>query len=44
MQWLAAPSGKRGRQHTFSDACIQFCLSIKCLFGFLLKVGVWKPV
>ena len=33
MQWLAAPSGKRGRRQTFSDAAIQFCLSIKCLFG-----------
>lgn len=32
MQWLAAPSGKRGRSPTFSDAAIQFCLSIKCLF------------
>ena len=37
MQWLAAPSGKRGRQHIFSDACIQFCLSIKCLFGLPLR-------
>ena len=37
MQWLAAPSCKRGRQHTFSDACIQFCLSIKCLFGLPLR-------
>ena len=37
MQWLAAPSGKRGRQHLFSDACIQFCLSIKCLFGLALR-------
>lgn len=31
MQWLAKPSGKRGRGRTFSDAAIQFCLSIKCL-------------
>ena len=37
MQWLAAPSGKRGRQQTFSDAAIQFCLSIKCLFGLALR-------
>ena len=37
MQWLAAPSGRRGRQHTFSDACIQFCLGIKCLFGLPLR-------
>ena len=37
MQWLAAPSGKRGRRQTFSDAAIQFCLSIKCLFGLALR-------
>ena len=37
MQWLAAPSGKRGRNHTFSDAAIQFCLTIKCLFGLPLR-------
>lgn len=33
MQWLGTPSGKRGRSPTVSDAAIQFCLSIKCLFG-----------
>ena len=37
MQWLASPSGKRGRSQTFSDAAIQFCLSIKCLFGQALR-------
>ena len=37
MRWLAAPSGKRGRRQTFSDAAIQFCLSIKCLFGLALR-------
>ncbi len=37
MQWLAEPSGKRGRSQTFSDAAIQFCLSIKCLFGQALR-------
>ena len=36
MQWLAKPSGKRGRQRTFSDAAIQFCLSIKGLFRLAL--------
>ena len=36
MQWLAAPSGKRGRRQTFSDAAIQFCLSIKGLFRLAL--------
>ena len=37
MQWLAEPNGKRGRNPTFSDAAIQFCLSIKCLFGQPLR-------
>jgi len=36
MQWLATPSGKRGRQQTFSDTSIQFCWSIKCLFNLPL--------
>jgi hypothetical protein len=29
MTWDAAPSGKRGRQQTFSDAAIQTCLTMK---------------
>lgn len=37
MQWLGTASGKRGRSPTFSDAAIQFCLSIKCLFGQPLR-------
>lgn len=37
MQWYAVPSGKRGRQQVFSDAAIQFCLSIKCLFNLALR-------
>ena len=37
MQWLAASSGKRGRQQTFSDAAIQFCPSIKGLFRLALR-------
>ena len=37
MQWLAAPTGKRGRCQKFSDAAIQFCLTIKCLFGQPLR-------
>lgn len=36
MQWLAPASGKRGRHQMFSDASIQFCLTIKCLFGLPL--------
>ena len=37
MQWYAPASGKRGRQQTFTDAAIQFCLTIKCLFGQPLR-------
>lgn len=37
MQWHGTASGKRGRSPTFSDAAIQFCLSIKCLFGQPLR-------
>lgn len=37
MQWLAPATGKRGRQPTFSDAAIQCCLTIKCLFGLALR-------
>mgnify|MGYP002662067459 FL=1 len=35
--WAAEPTGKRGRNPTFSDAAIQFCLTIKCLFGLALR-------
>ena len=37
MTWHAAPSGKRGRQQTFSDAAIQACLTMKVLFGLPLR-------
>ncbi len=37
MQWLAAASGKRGRQQRYSDAAIQFCLSVKYLFNLALR-------
>ena len=40
MQWYAPcvqSSGKRGRQQTFSDRAIEFCLSLKCLFGLALR-------
>ena len=37
MQWLAQATGKRGRSPTFSDAAIQFCLTIKCLFSQPLR-------
>ncbi|THT96067.1 IS5 family transposase [Lampropedia puyangensis] len=37
MQWLAPATGKRGRHHKHSEAAIQFCLTIKCLFGLALR-------
>lgn len=37
LKWVAEPTGKRGRNPTFSDAAIQFCLTIKCLFGLALR-------
>ena len=40
MQWFAAASGKRGRSPKFSDAAIQFCLTIKNLFSLALRQAV----
>jgi hypothetical protein len=37
MEWLARSSGRPGRSETYSDAAIQFCLSIKVLFGLALR-------
>ncbi len=37
MAWFAGGTGKRGRSATYSDAAIQFCLSLKCLFGLPLR-------
>jgi hypothetical protein len=34
---MAAPTGRRGRQQTYSDAAIQTCLSMKVLFGMALR-------
>ena len=33
MSWEAAPTGRRGRQQTYSDTAIQTCLTMKVLFG-----------
>ena len=33
MQWFAAPTGENGRPQRYTDAVIQFCLSIKCLLN-----------
>ncbi len=37
MEWLAPKRGRPGRPETFSDAAIQFCLSVKVLFGLALR-------
>ena len=37
MEWLAPKRGRPGRPETFSNAAIQFCLSIKVLFGLGLR-------
>lgn len=33
MTWFAGDTGKRRRAPTYGDTAIQFCLSLKCLFG-----------
>ncbi len=35
--WEAVPTGKRGRQHDYSDAAIQTCLTMKVMFGMALR-------
>ena len=37
MAWLAPREGRPGRRPVFSDAAIQFCLSIKILFKLPLR-------
>ncbi len=37
MTWEAAPTGKRGRQLSYSDTAIQTCLTMKVLFGMVLR-------
>ena len=37
MIWAAAPTGRRGRQPSYSDAAIQTCLTMKVLFGMALR-------
>jgi hypothetical protein len=37
MEWVPPPTGKRGRQQSFSDAAIQACLTMKVLFGMPLR-------
>ena len=43
MNWDAAPTGRRGRQRTYSDAAIQRCLTMKVLFGMALRqIEPWE--
>ena len=35
MTWAAKPTGKRGRQPSYSDAAVQTCLTMKVLFGMV---------
>lgn len=35
--WFATASGKHGSSPKFSDAAIQFCLTLKNLFGLALR-------
>lgn len=37
MCWFAPASGKHRRSPKFSDAAIQFCLTLKNLFGLALR-------
>ncbi|MDH2430972.1 IS5 family transposase [Pokkaliibacter sp. MBI-7] len=40
MTWHGTPRGQRGRTQRFSEAAIQFCLTIKNLFGLALRQAV----
>jgi len=37
MKWQAPPTGKRGRQQQYSEEAIEFCLTLKALFGLPLR-------
>ena len=37
-QWYAQPKGKHGRNQTYSDTAIQYCLMIKSLFRLSLRM------
>ena len=40
MEWYAPKNGRPGRPETFSDAALQFCLSIKVLFSLALRQAI----
>ena len=37
LQWQAPAIGRPGRPAVFSDTAIQFCLTLKCMFGLGLR-------
>jgi hypothetical protein len=37
LQWQAPGSGRSGRPAVYSDAAIQFCLTLQCMFGLGLR-------
>ena len=37
MIWDGTPTGRRGRQQTYSDAAVQTCLTMKVLLGMALR-------
>lgn len=43
MSWDAVPTGRRGRQQTYSDAAVQTCPTMKVLFGVALRqIEPWE--
>ncbi len=40
LKWQANPNGKPGRPAIFSEGAIQFCLTIKTLFGLALRQSI----
>ncbi|WBX37085.1 IS5 family transposase [Acinetobacter schindleri] len=38
-QWYAQPKGKQGRNQTYSDTAIQYCLMIRSLFRLSLRMA-----
>nr|MBV0881036.1 transposase [Noviherbaspirillum sp. L7-7A] len=40
MDWYGNPSGQRGRSQTFSNAAIEFCLTVAWLLGLSLRRAI----
>ena len=43
LQWQAPSSGRTERPAVFSDAAIQFCLTLKCMFGLSNALAITCP-